>query len=321
MSEATRHTRRPPIVWRLGVSIVCRFLTGALGWRVTSRPPATSVRPTHALVVVFNHTSAVDAFLVADQVWHRLRRWCQPLVKTELASAPLLGALLRRSGAIPVARSQEHGREAAYTAAVARLRSHRTVLVAPEATITHDGTLLPLRHGAARLALAADVDVLVVTHFGAQRGFSPVARFAERGVVVTLTMDVVRPEPDEDATSLTGRIAATMLDRLEELRATYPQADHQAPWWPPYAVPAAPTTVAREHLEQYRHSMAEAVAEARGRMARIAEEHYLEQRLTRARDRVARLTEDARERLDELAEEARERATGRNDESRPPPGS
>ena len=278
--------RRPPWAWRLAVRAVLGLLRGLFGWRVRARLPDVPPRPDQPLVVVFNHTSAIDAFLVVDTVWRRLRHVCQPLVKEELFQVPGLRTLARRAGAIPVARGEGAGRATAYRHAVARSREGATILVAPESTITHDGSLLPLRHGAARLALEAGADVLVVTHFGAPRGFSPVVRFPDRGVIVTMTMDVLAPSPDDDAASLTWRIAATMLDRSAELQASYPQADPDARWWPPYSVPAPPTATAHENLARYQQSMTEGVAQARERMAHIAGQ--------------------ARQRMEELAVQARE---------------
>lgn len=339
-----RPTTTPPRAWRLALGAVLWLLRRVFGWQVRARRPDVLPRPDQPLVVVFNHTSAVDAFLVAGVVWRRLQHWCQPLVKAELFDTPLIGGLARRAGAIPVARGEGTGREAAYADAVARLHAGGTIIVAPEGTITHDGSLLPLRHGAARLALDAGVDVLVVTHFGAQRGFSPVARVPERGAAVTMTVDLLTPWPDEDASSLTGRIAVTMMDRSAELRATYPQADPDARWWPPYARPASPTVTARDNMERYRQSMADAVTHARRRMAEMADEHDVEQRVMHVRDRAVAaaedladrsrarkeaITEQARHRMDELATHARERAdtlgahlpgAGQSTRGRPTPG-
>lgn len=325
MQDATRRrTQRPPWAWRLLVGAVLWLLRRVMGWRTRAELPDPAPRPDQPLVVVFNHTSAIDAFVVVDTIWRRLRHWCQPLVKAEVFDVPVLGTLARAAGAIPVARGAGAGREAAYDDAVARLRAGGTIMVAPEGTTTHDGWLLPLRHGAARLALEAQVDVLVVTHFGAQRAFSPVVRFPERDALVTMAMDVLHPWPDEDADSLTGRMAATLMDRSDQLQADYPQADPQARWWPPYSEPASPTSTARESLERYRESMAETVAHARERMARYAEQHEVEERLaeareravaaaedlaTRSRARAEELAEQARHRYDELSDRARERAT------------
>lgn len=318
-----RPTSGPPWAWRLAVRCVMGLLRGLFGWRILARRPDVVPRPDQPLLVVINHTSNIDAFLVADTLWRRMRQWVQPLVKVELFEIPVIGAVIRQTGAIPVVRGEGGGREAAYDAAVARLRAGGTILIAPEGTVTHDGSLLPMRHGAARLALEAGVDVLVVTHFGAQRAFSPLARMPERDVVVTMVTDVVTPWSDEDEKSLTGRIAAIMLDRSAELQANYPQADPTAPWWPPYSAPASPSVTARENLERYRESMSEAVAHARERMARIAEDHEVEQRVADARERARaaaediavrsraraeELTEQARHRMEELTEQARERA-------------
>lgn len=307
----SRPTSRPPLAWRATVGTVLGVLRVVFGWRVLAADPAVRPRPDRPLLVVFNHTSNIDAIVIADVVWRRLGHWCRPLVKSELFQVPLLGRLVRAGGAIRVLRSEGAGRLAAFAEAVGQLRRGQTVIIAPEGTITHDGSLLPLRHGAARIALEAGVDVLVATHLGAQRAFSPVARLPQRRATVTMALDLLRPQPDEDAAALTGRIAATMLDRSEQLRATYPDPDPDADWWPPYPSPGSPSATARENLERYRASMAETVAYARERMARIAEEHELDQRVSEARERVRHVTEEvvdrSRERKDELAEEAHRR--------------
>ncbi len=306
--DVQRSEERPPWAWRVAIAVVVGLLRRLFGWRVEARRPAVLPPPDQPLVVVFNHTSNVDAFLVADTIWRRLRHWSRPLVKQELFEVPALRLLVHRAGAIPVLRDAGAGREAAYGAALERLGAGGTVLLAPEGTITHDGSLLPLRHGAARMALGAGVPVLVATHFGAQRAFSPVVRTPQRQVVVTMAFDLLRPWPDEDAGALTGRIAATMIDRSEQLRREYPQAAPDAAWWPPYARPGSPSATARDSLERYRHSMGEAVDQARARMAAFAADHDVEQRVAAARARADELTDEARHRLDDFAEQTRDRA-------------
>lgn len=318
--EVQRPTDGPPWAWRVVVRAVLWLLRRRRGWRVRARKPDVVPHPLTPLVVVYNHTSSIDPFLVADTVWRGLGHWGQPLAKAELFDIPGFGIVVRAAGTIPVARDDDTGREAAYAEAVTQLRAGRTILIAPEGTTTHDGSLLPLRHGAARLALEAGADVLVVTHFGAQRGFSPVVRFPHRDVVVTMAMDVLSPWPDEDAAALTGRIAATMLDRSAQLLDDYPQADAGAPWWPPYSAPASPTATARESLKRYQDSWAETVAHARERMAEMAEQHELEQRIVHARGRAIAGAEDltarSRARAEELAEHARERMDQLTDHTR-----
>ncbi len=318
MDEARRSVSSgPPWPWRLLLGFVVSALRHLFGWRIRARRPDTAPSPETPLVVVFNHTSNIDPFLVAHLVWKGLGHWCQPLTKAELFDVPVLGLLARGAGAIPVHRGDDAKREAAYADAVACLREGGTILLAPEGTVTHDGSLLPMRHGAARLALEAGAEVLVVTHFGAQRAFSPVRTWPERDVLVTMAVDVLSPWADEDAAGLTGRIAATMLDRSEQLRDAYPVQDADAPWWPPYSRPASPSETARDNLERYRDSMAEAIANARERMSRFAEDHEVEQRLAHAREQVERAREQmerareqlahAREQFDHTREQARDR--------------
>lgn len=314
-TDAPRTHRRPTWAWRLLVGGVVGMLRSLFGWRIHAQRPTVPPPPERPYVAVFNHTSAIDGFLIADMLWRGTRHWVQPLVKVEVFEVPVLGRLARAAGAVPVHRTAGEGREDAYRDAIARLRTGATVLIAPEGTITHDGNLLPMRHGAARLALEAGVDILVVTHFGAQRAFSPVVRFPERGAVVTMALDVLDLEPDEDATAVTGRIAATMLDRSLELQAAYPDRRLDARWWPPYATPASPSATARDNLERYQESMAQAIASARERMARLSAEHEVEQRVAEARERArqaavefAEARERAQQTAAELAARARDRA-------------
>jgi hypothetical protein len=132
-----------------------------------------------------------------------------------------------------------------------------------------------------------------------------VVRHPHRGALFDVVIEQLTPLDDEDAASLTGRIAATMLDRSEELRTHYPQADPEAPWWPPYSEPAEPSRTGRESLEQYRDTMAESVHRARERMAALADERDVQARVTAARDRAREAAGQARERAQVLGADLR----------------
>lgn len=150
--------------------------------------------------------------------------------------------------------------------------------------------------------------MLVVTHFGGQRAFSPVVKMPHRGAHFDLVVEELRPLPDDDEVSLTGRIAATMLDRSMELREAYADQDITAPWWPPYAEPAEPTRTARENIEEYRDAMADAIDQARERMADLAAERDLDTRVRQARERARSAAETARTRAAELGDQLRHRS-------------
>ncbi len=294
----------PPWAWRLFVGVVVGFLR-LFGWRLRVRVVGDVVPSDRAAVVVANHTGNLEPFLVAHVVRQATGHWIQPLVKAELFANPVLAWLAPRAGAIAVHRDTAGGRDEAYVDAIARLRTGGTIYIAPEGTITHDGRLLPLRHGAARLALEAGAPLVVVTTFGGQRAFSPIVRLPHRDVPFDVVIEQVTPLPDEDAASLTGRVAATLLDRTEELRADYPDADPDAPWWPPYSEPAEPSRTGRENLEQYREAMAEQVHRARERMAALTEERDVQARLDAARERARVAADHARERAEVIGAELR----------------
>lgn len=297
----------PPRAWRFLVVGVRNLLRVLFGWRLRTRVEGPITDAHRPAVVVANHTGNLEPFLVAYCVWRATGHWIQPLAKAELFGVPVLGFLGRHAGGIPVERETEGGRTSAYGAAVARLHEGGTIYVAAEGTITHDGSLLPLRHGAARLALEADVPVLVVTSFGGQRAFSPVAGRPHRNAVFDVVVEQLVPDASDDAASLTGRIAATMMDRSEELRADYPDQQPDAPWWPPYSEPAEPSRTARENLDQYREAMTEQVARARERMEHLTHERHLDERLADARQRASEIGAQLRARAEELGDTVRQR--------------
>lgn len=308
-----RARTRPPWAWRLVTGVVAGALRVLFGWRVRIVDTSHVPPPDRPLLLAFNHTSQVDAFVVARTIWTETGHWGQPLAKEELFRIPVVGWLGRLAGGVPVGRGSREERSRAYDAAIARLREGGCVMLAPEGTITHDGNLLPMRHGAARMALEAGCDVLVVTSFGAQRAFSPVARLPHRGAVVDLAVDVLVPRAEDDASSLTGRIAATMEDALASLAASHPVGGPDEPWWPPYAEPGTPTRIGRENLANYRASMAASVQQARERAEQLRTD--ARERAQQAREQATHLADDARARVQHtreqathLADEARDRA-------------
>lgn len=298
----------PPRAWRFFIKGAMWLMRRVFGWKFHARiidplPPADQ-----PVVVVANHTGYVEPFLLAHAVWQRTGHWIQPLVKAEIFKVPILGPLAKAAGAIAVHRESDEGRASAYAAAVERLHQGGAIYIAPEGTTSHDGELLPLRHGAARLALQAGCSMMVVTTFGGQRAFSQVVGMPHRGAHFDLTVEALVPLEDDDERSLTGRVAATMLDRAAELRDSYGQRDITANWWPPYNDPAEPTRTARENMEQYREAMAEAIEQARERMSSLAADRDLDVRMAAARERARVAAEQARERAQELGDQLRHRS-------------
>ncbi len=312
MSDTTTTNRPatdgPPIAWRVFIQGVMFFMRWVFGWKFSARVEGELPPADEPIVLVANHTSYFEPFLLVHALWRTTGHWAQPLAKAELFRVPVLGPLARAAGATPVERQSTKGRANAYSAAVQRLREGGAIYIAPEGTTSHDGELLPLRHGAARLALEAGVKVVVITQFGGQRVMSPVVKWPHRGAHFDVVIETLDPLPGEDAAELTGRIAATMLDRSLELRRDYAQRDITAPWWPPYSEPAEPTRTARDNLDEYREAMAEAIEQARERMAELRAEGEIEARMKAARERARTAADQARTRAHELSDQLRHRA-------------
>lgn len=105
--------------------------------------------PDGAAVLVANHASVVDHFIVAAAT----ERYMANLAHKEAFDHPLLGRFLRWIGALPVARTG--GDDAAVDAAVSALKDGHLVCLYPEGDWSPDGRVHRFHTGAARIAAAA----------------------------------------------------------------------------------------------------------------------------------------------------------------------
>jgi 1-acyl-sn-glycerol-3-phosphate acyltransferase len=145
----------PPLGYRLVRSLAGALL--GLFYRRVEIAGAERIPATGPLVVAANHQNAlVDPMLLLTTVPRRLR----PLAKAPLFRYPLIGPLVRLAGALPVERRQDAGSNPARNEAMLRdattaLAAGGAVLIFPEGVSQAEPRLMPLRSGAARLALGA----------------------------------------------------------------------------------------------------------------------------------------------------------------------
>jgi 1-acyl-sn-glycerol-3-phosphate acyltransferase len=121
------------------------------------------------VIVVTNHVSHVDPFLVAKLIVDagRLPRF---LAKESLFAVPVVGAALRAMGHIPVRRGTTDARQS-LAAAVDALHAGRLIVMHPEGTVTRDPDGWPMsgKTGIARLALLVpDAPVVPLAQWGVQ---------------------------------------------------------------------------------------------------------------------------------------------------------
>lgn len=121
------------------------------------------------MIIVTNHVSHIDPFLVAKLVLDAART-PRFLAKESIFDVKIVGAAMRGMGHIPVRRGTVDARQS-LDAAVAALDAGRVIVLHPEGTVTRDpdGWPMAAKTGAARLAmLAPDVPVIPVAQWGVQ---------------------------------------------------------------------------------------------------------------------------------------------------------
>ncbi|MFD0806920.1 lysophospholipid acyltransferase family protein [Nocardioides caeni] len=179
-------------------------------------------------IVALNHISHVDPLTAAHLVYDhgRIPRY---LAKSGLFNNKLLGFFLRSAGQIPVRRDTSDA-VGAYAAAVEAVRAGKCVVIYPEATITRDPDLWPMKgkSGAARIALATNCPVIPVGQWGAQEILPPYTKKPYLLPRRTVTMRVGTPVPLDDlrdapltpatVNQATERIMTAITAQLELVR-------------------------------------------------------------------------------------------------------
>jgi 1-acyl-sn-glycerol-3-phosphate acyltransferase len=164
--RASDEKRRPSIFWPLAAIVVpILSLIVKVDVRGASNLPREG-----AYVLAPNHHSEFDPLIVALAVWKagRLPRF---MAKESLFRIPVLGAVLRATGMVPVARQSSAAAARQTLEASETLVEHgRGVIVYPEGTLTRDPDLWPMRGktGAVRLALEAGIPLIPMAQWGTQ---------------------------------------------------------------------------------------------------------------------------------------------------------
>jgi 1-acyl-sn-glycerol-3-phosphate acyltransferase len=204
-------------------------------WRDQEKLPQTG-----GLVVVANHISNVDPLSLGQFIAFS-GRWPRFLGKASVFKVPVVGAILKACGQIPVERQSARSADA-LAAATQAVADGRAVIIYPEGTITRDADLWPMvgRTGAARIALQTGCPVIPVGQWGAQDVLYGNRRQFPRVLPrKTFRLIVGDPVPLDDlrhlpVTALTLKEATTrMMDAITalvaELRESEPPAERYDP--------------------------------------------------------------------------------------------
>lgn len=178
-------------------------------------------------LVAANHLSMVDPLVVAHFL-HDNGRPPRFMAKASIFDVPLAGGLLRKVGQIPVHRESANA-SLSVQGAVDAVRAGECVVVYPEATLTRDPALWPMRGktGVARIALEAGCPVVPLAHWGAQRMLAPYTKVphllppplmtVRAGAPVDLG-GLAGPRSARALREATDRIMAAIVGLLEGIR-------------------------------------------------------------------------------------------------------
>jgi 1-acyl-sn-glycerol-3-phosphate acyltransferase len=165
-SRASAEKTRPSVFWPLAAIVVP---LGGLLAKIEIEG-AEKLPREGPFIVAPNHISEIDPVFIAIAVW-RMGRAPRFMAKESLFRVPVLGWALSATGMVPVARSSSAASARHTLEASERLvEKGQGVIVYPEGTLTRDPDLWPMRGktGAVRLALADDIPLIPLAHWGSQ---------------------------------------------------------------------------------------------------------------------------------------------------------
>lgn len=216
-------------------------------------------------VIASNHVGYLDFTFVGFGAKPR-GRLVRFLAKREVFEARGVGALMRGMRHVPVDR---FGRAAeSYRVALEALGRGEVIGMFPEGTISPSFVPMPVKTGAARMAMTAGVPLVPCAVWGTQRILTKGRpRNAQRGIAVAVAYGPPVPYTAGDPPdAVTDRLMAAIGELLGAVQAAYPQepAGPDDRWWlPAHLGGTAPT------VEQAARAMAE--QDATRRAARKAE--------------------------------------------------
>ncbi|MBF6413154.1 lysophospholipid acyltransferase family protein [Nocardia cyriacigeorgica] len=214
-------------------------------------------------VVAVNHTAYLD-FMEVGLVGRNSGRNVRYMMKAELEHG-IVGFLMKHCKAIGVDRTA--GAES-FTRAVEALRAGELVVVYPEATISRSFELKEFKSGAARMALEADVPIIPLAIWGAQRIWTKdiPKRLGRNNFPINIRIGAPVPPmgtPDE----LTARLRTELGAQLAAAQDGYP-APPGEPWVPARLGGGAPTLERAAELERAELAARQAKREAAQRLHR-----------------------------------------------------
>ena len=162
--------------------------------------------PRRPYVVVSNHESYADIFLISHLPWEM--KW---LSKDAIFRLPFMGWMMRMAGDVEVVRDNPASRAKSLEGMRDRLRKRVSVMIFPEGTRSPTEQLLPFRDGAFRLAIEEGVPVLPLVVAGTRNAM------AKHSFVFNRARAEVRVLPPIETTGLSPSDAPALRERVQRI--------------------------------------------------------------------------------------------------------
>lgn len=206
-------------------------------WRGMEHIPAEG-----GFITAVNHNSYLDPLSYAH-FQYNTGRVPRLLAKAALFKVPIVGAILRGSGQIPVYRESTNAL-VAFRAAVDAIERGECVAFYPEGTLTRDPDMWPMagKTGAARVALITRAPVIPVAQWGANLAVPPYAKRDRVRLFPRKTLQVLAgspvdlsafydreptPEVLKEATEVVMAAITALLEEVRGERAPAQPYDHR----------------------------------------------------------------------------------------------
>lgn len=230
LPRAPRGRREKTLLWYILAGMLLPILTLMARYHVID---GHKLPRTGAFVLAPNHYSEIDPVIMGRYMW-KLGRVPRFLAKASVFRVPVLGAVLRWSGQIPVEREGRGRSDAPLKAAQELVDRELAVIIYPEGSLTRDPDLWPMRgkSGAVRMALQAGVPIIPAAHWGTQQIMARYSKkisffprkdlYCKIGDPVDLSDLAGRPLDQATLTEGTERVMAAITALLGDLRGETP---------------------------------------------------------------------------------------------------
>ena len=203
-------TQRVPGQWMRRFGRITSRFTPLWKFHVEGEAPRDILK--RAYVVVANHESTADPFLLCSLPWDM--RW---IAKEELFKTPVIGWMMKFGGDIPLRRGERDSVKQMMDEAKRTLAAGMPVMIFPEGTRSADGALLPFKDGAFQLAIDAGVPVLPLAIAGTRNCRPKGSKwFGEANAIVKVLEPI--DSMGLDVATLREKARARIGDEVVELR-------------------------------------------------------------------------------------------------------